>query len=155
MNANTDLPDPDDFPDRDIVIWDGQCVFCRGQVLRLRKFDSGDRLSYISLHDPRVGERFAELSFEQLMDQLWLVTSDGRKLGGADAGRLLSRKLPTLWWLAPLLHIPFSMPLWRWVYKSVANRRYKIAGKNCSLDGTCHLHGNKAKTTEQERNSGR
>lgn len=134
------LPDPDQYPDRDVVIWDGQCNFCRSQVERLRWFDRGERLSYLSLHDPRVAERYPDLSYQQLMDQMWVVTPHGEKLGGADAGRYLSRKMRTLWWLAPVLHIPGSMPLWRWLYGKVAQQRYRLAGKNCDTDGSCHLH---------------
>ena len=143
------LPDPDDYPDRDVVIWDGQCNFCRSQVERLRFFDRGQRLSYLSLHDPRVAERYPDLSYQQLLDQLWLVTPQGEKFGGADAGRYLSRKLPALWWLAPLLHIPGSMPLWRWLYGKVAERRYRLAGKNCDPNGTCHLHHQSAHASER------
>jgi hypothetical protein len=46
--------------------------------------------------------------------------------------------LPRLWCLAPLLHIPGSLPLWQFLYRQVAKRRYKIAG-TCE-DGTCRLH---------------
>ena len=138
-NTKQLLPDPNLKPDSDVVIWDGKCNFCRAQVERLRRFDGG-RLSYISLHDPRVAERYPNLTYNQLMDQLWVITPEGSQYGGADAGRYLSRKLPGLWWLAPLLHVPFSMPLWRWLYAKIAQRRYKLAGFHCEDDGTCHLH---------------
>ncbi len=150
MSALMHLPDPDQHPDRDVVIWDGQCNFCRSQVERLRAFDRRDQLSYLSLHDPRVSQRYPDLSHQQLMDQLWLVTGDGRKYGGADAGRYLSRKLRTLWWLAPLLHIPLSMPLWRSLYAKIAQRRYRIAGKSCDPDGTCHLHASSGDALKQK-----
>ena len=134
------LPDPDQHPNVDVVIWDGKCRFCRRQVDRLRWFAPGATLGYLSLHDPRVAERYPDLSYQQLMDQLWLVTLDGRRYGGADAARYLSRKLPRLWWLMPLLHVPFAMPLWRWLYRQVARQRYRIAGVECDDGGTCHLH---------------
>ncbi|MCA9132117.1 MAG: DUF393 domain-containing protein [Planctomycetales bacterium] len=140
MSPTTPLPDPDQRPAADVVIWDGQCRFCRTQVERLRRFDWAGQLAYISLHDPRVAERYPDLGYQQMMDQMWLVCSDGRKYGGADAGRYLSRKLWTLWWLAPLLHIPLSMPLWRWLYQRIAERRYRLSGGQCDPDGTCHLH---------------
>lgn len=136
---STELPDPRDFGEQvDIVIWDGQCNFCRTQVLRLKALDS-NKLAYLSLHDPRTSELCPELSFEQLMEQLWVVTPEGQQFGGADAGRYLSRKLFKLWWLAPMLHIPGLMPFWRWLYRTIAKRRYRIAGKNCD-SGTCELH---------------
>jgi len=140
MSNSLDLPDPDQVPNREVVIWDGQCNFCRSQVERLRWLDWRNQLSYLSLHDVRVAQRYPELSYQQLMDQLWVVTSRGKKYGGADAGRYLSRQLPALWWLAPWLHIPLSMPLWRWLYGKIAQRRYRLAGKTCDADGTCHLH---------------
>lgn len=138
--APLDLPDPDDHPDRDVVIWDGKCIFCRQQVERLTWFDAGGKLAYFSLHDPRVTERYPNLSQSELMGQMWVITPSGERHGGADAGHYLSRKLPRLWWLAPLLHIPFSMPLWRSIYAAIAKRRYKISGIRCDDEGTCNLH---------------
>lgn len=134
------LPDPSEKPNCDIVIWDGKCNFCRNQVDRLRRLDS-DRLAYLSLHDERIASLCPDLSFEQLMEQMWVVTPNGEKFGGADAGKYLSGQLPWLIWLWPIMRIPFSMPLWRWIYRKIAASRYKIAGRNCDPDGTCHLHG--------------
>lgn len=133
------LPDPDQRPNADVVIFDGDCRFCRAQVDRLRRFDGGERLAYMSLHDQRVKERYPDLSHSQMMEQMWVVTPDGFKAGGADAVRYLSRRLPRLYWLAPLLHIPFLMPVWRWFYRRVAERRYRLAGADCS-EGSCNLH---------------
>jgi predicted DCC family thiol-disulfide oxidoreductase YuxK len=135
------LPDPDQHSGRagDVVIWDGQCNFCRQQVMRLRSLDWSGRLSFLSLHDARVAERYPQLTYEQLMAEMWVVTPDGQKFGGADALRVLSRHLPTLWPLAPLLHLPLAMPLWRSVYGWIARRRYRLAGKNCD-SGSCDLH---------------
>ena len=144
----SDLPGPWDHPEADVVIYDGQCVFCTGQVRNLKRWDGRDRLAFVSLHDPFVAEHFPDLSHQQLMEQLYLIpaTDEGygqQRLGGAAALRYLSRKLPRLWILAPLMHIPFSLPLWQWGYKQVAKRRYRIAGRQgeaCDEDGTCELH---------------
>ncbi len=146
--AKIDLPDPDtihssattaDARHNFVLIWDGHCNFCRSQVERLRRWDWTGQLTFLSLHDPRVQERYPDLTYDQLMEQMWLITPDGKRYGGADAMRVLSRRMPTLWPLAPIMHVPFSMPLWRSIYRWVAQRRYRIAGKNCD-GGTCHLH---------------
>jgi predicted DCC family thiol-disulfide oxidoreductase YuxK len=92
------------------------------------------------LHDPSVAVDYPDLSYEMLMEQMWVVAPDSRRFGGADALRYLSRRLPLLWPIAPVLHIPFSMPLWRWLYRQIAKRRYRIAGKNCDEGGSCSLH---------------
>ncbi|MEZ6133919.1 MAG: DUF393 domain-containing protein [Pirellulaceae bacterium] len=137
----TQLPDPDTKPACDVVVWDGKCNFCREQVLRLRRMDA-ERLAYLSLHDPRTEQLCPNLSQAELLEQLWVITPTGEQYGGADAGRYLSRRLPKLWWLMPLLHLPFSMPLWRWLYRKIAERRYRISGKSCD-NGSCELHQRK------------
>jgi len=142
------LPDPESTLDskgesrpwsKDVVIYDGQCRFCTSQVENLRRLDWWRKLTFISLHDPRVTQRYPQLTFEQLMEQMYVATPEGKLFGGAEAVRYLSRKLPSLFWLMPLMHIPFSLPLWSWMYGQIAKRRYKLAGKVCDGD-TCAIH---------------
>lgn len=139
-NRSSDLPDPDTMPGADVVIYDGHCNFCRAGVVRLRKFDvRGDRLSFLSLHDERVTQRYPELSHDELMDQMYVIESDGNRHGGSDAVRFLSRRLPLLWPVMPILHLPGTAGLWRWLYAQIAKRRYKLAGKSCD-NGACSIH---------------
>jgi hypothetical protein len=43
--------------------------------------------------------------------------------------------------LAPLMHIPFSLPLWQWMYRQVAKRRYLLMGKTQTCDSdACAVH---------------
>lgn len=134
------LPDPDTLGNTDVVIFDGECRFCRGGVERLQQLDvGGSRLSYLSLHDPRVHVRYPDLSFDDLMSQMYVVDQSGVRHGGADAVRYLSRRLPLLWPVMPILHLPGTARLWRWLYTQVAKRRYKIAGKHCE-NGACSIH---------------
>jgi predicted DCC family thiol-disulfide oxidoreductase YuxK len=51
----------------------------------------------------------------------------------------LSRRLPLLWPLAPLLHLPGTARLWRWMYRQVARRRYRLGGRSCESDA-CSVH---------------
>lgn len=128
---------------QDVVLYDGECKFCTSQIAHLRRMDTRGRLRFISLHDPSVASQYPDLSYDQLMEQMWVIDSKGRRHGGAHAVRYLSRQLPILWPLAPMLHIPGLMPLWSWLYRQIANRRYRIAGRHCD-EGTCSLHGTKA-----------
>lgn len=124
-------------PTHDTVLFDGQCRFCRGQVALLRRLDLGRRLQFLSLHDPRVAADFPEIPPEQLQQQMFVVDRQGSARGGAGAVRYLSRRLPLLWPLALLLHIPGSLPLWQAAYAFVAKRRLLLAGR-CD-DGGCPL----------------
>lgn len=144
------LPSPIEFPKSDVAIYDGACVFCTRQVTNLMKWDGKHRISYISLHDQFVAEHFSDLSHEQMMEQMYVVPNlapsgsgfSTQRFGGAAALRYLTRRLPKLWIFAPLLHIPYSLPLWQWAYNQVAKRRYKIAGRTdpCDENGACELH---------------
>jgi predicted DCC family thiol-disulfide oxidoreductase YuxK len=89
------------------------------------------------LHSPAVGERYPDLPHEQLMQQMYVIDRSGERRGGAAAVRYLSRRLPTLWILAPLLHIPFTLPVWHWLYGLVAKRRYRLPGGEVCEDDTC------------------
>ena len=131
------LPDMDEIAGAELVIYDGHCNFCRAQVKRLAWFGPG-RLTFVSLHDERVQTRFPELTHEQLMQEMFVVTPTGQKYGGARAIRYLSTRLPRLWFLTPLLHLPFSMPIWAFLYRQIAKSRYRLAGK-CD-NGSCNIH---------------
>ena len=149
------LPSPRDFPKADVVIFDGNCNLCIGQVKNVRRFDGKNRVSFISLHDNFVAENFPGLTYDQMMSQIYLVPGGDRgehqysdsRHGGAAAIAYLTRRLPLLWIFAPLLNFPFTMPIWQWGYGIVARSRYKIAGKRgveCDENGSCELHfGNK------------
>ena len=132
------LPSPDQRSDSDVVIYDGNCRFCTAQVQRLAHWDGQGVLAYLSLHDPVVAERFPDLTHEMMMEQMYVVDRQGRRYGGSDALRYLSRRLRGLWWLAPLLHVPGTGRLWHWLYRQVANRRYRLAGQTCDGD-TCRV----------------
>lgn len=144
--SSPSLPDPDQWPDRDVVIFDGDCRFCTAGVVRLHQLDRfGRRLAFISLHDERVAERYPDLAHDDLMNEMFVIDGRGHEVGGgvrhggADAVRYLSRRLPLLWIVAPILHLPFTAGIWRWMYRQVAKRRYKIAGKTCENDA-CTIH---------------
>lgn len=135
-----DLASIEEFPDRDVVIFDGDCNFCRKQVRRLQRW-APKRLAFISLHDPRVKQLYPDLEHEALMKEMYLIDGEGNRYAGAAAVKYLSRNAPRLWIFAPLFHIPFSMPVWKWCYGLVAKYRYRIAGKaNDCDDGACEIH---------------
>lgn len=140
VRSSDNLPALAERPNADVVIYDGQCNFCRGQVARLNRWDRTGRLAFVSLHDPIVTQRYPDLSYEQMMEQMYLIDQNDRRHAGAAAFRYLSRKMPRLWLLAPLMHLPFSLPLWQWCYKQVAKRRYKLAGKQDCDGDACAVH---------------
>ncbi len=128
-----------DTPIQDVVLFDGECNFCKTQIGWIRWLDRGGRYRFLSLHDASIPEMNLGLSFDQMMEEMWIVTPRGDKYGGADAVKHLTRSIPLLYPLAPLTHFPGSLPLWRYLYRTVARLRYRIAGRTCE-NGTCQIH---------------
>ena len=137
------LPTLADRPGADVLIYDGHCGICTSQVARLARWDSRGSLAFVSLHDPLVSQRYPDLSHEQLMQNMYVVDQQGGRHRGAAAFRYLSRQIPRLWWLAPLLHLPGCMPLWQWMYRQVADRRYALSDAAACDGGSCSLHRKK------------
>ena len=140
MPAASHLPGPTERPGADVLIYDGHCRICTAQVRTIERWFAGGRLSYISLHDPLVAEHYPDLSIDDMMRQMYVVDRAGVRHGGAAAVRYLSRRLPKLWWLAPLMHIPGSMPLWRALYRFVARNRYRFGKLDACDNGSCSVH---------------
>src|SRR5687768_2981846 len=137
------LPTPPENPSADIVIYDGHCKFCTGQVKNLARWDTRGRLAFLSLHDAEVPQRFPDLTHDQLMEQMYVVDQQGNRYGGAAAFRYLTRRLPRLYFLAPLMHLPFTLPIWQWGYKLVARNRYlfgKLSDDNTCDGDACKVH---------------
>ncbi len=134
------LPTPAERPGSDVVIYDGECRICTAQVGRLPWWDCRKRLSYLSLHDPEVARRYPDLKHDDLMREMLIVDRLGGRHWGAEAIRYLSVRLRRLWWLAPVLWLPGTMPLWRWMYRQIANRRYKFGKLDECADGACAVH---------------
>jgi predicted DCC family thiol-disulfide oxidoreductase YuxK len=133
------LPTPAELPSADVVIFDGDCQFCQKQVARLARWDGRGRLAFVSLHDPLASQYCPDWTHEQLLEQMVVVDQQGRQHAGAAAIRYLSLRLPRLWPLAPLLHIPYCLPVWQWLYRQVAIRRYRWNKPDCA-DGACRIH---------------
>ena len=125
---SVDLPGPLDNPNSDLVIFDGNCRFCLDQIERLLRYDRNRQLSFVSLHDPWVSQRFPDLSHSDMMKQMYVVDPNGKKYPGIQAIRYLSARLPGFLWVSFFLNIPFTLPVWDWVYRRVAERRYRLAG---------------------------
>ena len=134
------LATPRERPDANIIIYDGECVFCQKQVARIAAWDRKGILSFLSLHDPEVARRWPDLSHEQLMKEMYLIDQNGNRFAGAHVFRWLSGRLPILLPLYPLMHLPGSMPFWSFGYGLVAKARYKWGKTKSCEDGTCKLH---------------
>ena len=72
--------------ERPVVLYDGNCRFCRWSARMLVRLDRHERLGFLPLDDPQAGALLAPLSSAERIESWRLVAVDGQLLGGAAAG---------------------------------------------------------------------
>lgn len=127
-------------PDRDVVIFDGQCKLCRAGVGKLQALDWFSHFRFVSLHDAEIRERFPDLTYDMLMAEMYVVSRSGKRMGGAAAFRYMSWFIPVLWPIAPFMNLPGTLPIWSFFYKIVARNRYRFGRIQDCDGGTCSIH---------------
>jgi pimeloyl-ACP methyl ester carboxylesterase/predicted DCC family thiol-disulfide oxidoreductase YuxK len=107
-----------------VLLYDGECGFCRAQVERLRR-RTGDAVEYAAYQD--AAHRFPHLPREALARAVHYVDENGRASRGAEAVfRVLAARRnshPLLWMYA---HVPGFAPLAEAFYGIIARNRGKL-----------------------------
>jgi predicted DCC family thiol-disulfide oxidoreductase YuxK len=112
------------------ITYDGRCSFCVRSLAWLLAFDG---LQQISVRDLRTdpGPAVADAPLEQ---SLYLVPPDGQALRGFDAVRYVVLRVPGLWWLLPLFHVPVvSRLIGHSIYDRVAAKGGRLPSAESSL----------------------
>ena len=125
-------------PANDTVLFDGQCRFCRANVGIIQRFDLRARLRFVPIQAAEAGQWTADIPPADILREMYVVDTTGRRRGGVDAVRYLSRHLPALWPLALILHVPGTRRLWGWLYRKIAARRYWFGRVSCD-SGSCSI----------------
>lgn len=119
------------------VAYDGLCPLCIRTMVILDAMDWRHRLTFVDLGRewPRIAAAAPSLTSDQARLAMQVIGPDGSLHGGFFAFRELSRVLPLLWPLWPLLHLPGAGRIGPWVYQVVAGRRVRHActGAVCEI----------------------
>jgi predicted DCC family thiol-disulfide oxidoreductase YuxK len=113
-------------PPKPLVIWDGECHFCRRWIERWREI-TRDEVDYATSQES--AGRFPEIPREQLERSVILVDTDGSVFVGAEAVFRSLRCRSSKRWLAwSYEHVPGFAPVSECLYKIIAsNRRFASA----------------------------
>lgn len=129
----------DPAPGKGIVLYDGDCPFCRRSVALLKRLDWLGRLHFQSARDvEHLPPSEVPLDSKRLLDEMHVLTPDRRRAyAGYRAFRWIAWRLPLTVPVAPLLYIP-GVP---WV----GNRAYLWVARNRMAlvpchDGVCPVH---------------
>ncbi len=126
--AAADALKADPFPGQAVVLYDGDCPFCRKSVGILKKLDWLGRLAYQSAREPdRLPPSAVPLDPQRLIEEMHVLTPDRqRAYAGYRAFRWIAWRLPATWLVAPFLDLPGVPWLGNKVYRWVAKNRFQI-----------------------------
>jgi len=114
-------------PAKPLMIYDGDCGFCRYWIERWRSL-TGDRIDYLAYQDPRVAGWFPEIPLEAFKQAVQLVEREGRVSSAAEAVfRALAYVPGRSWPLWAYQRIPGVRPIAETAYRFVARHRSALA----------------------------
>ena len=122
-----------------ILLFDGQCAFCRKSVGILTRLDWLGRVHCQDARDlPNLPVCDEPLVPQKLLDEMHVVTADRQHAyAGYRAIRWLAWRLPLLWPLAPFFYLPGTLWLGNKLYRWVARNRFELVP--CE-HGMCQVH---------------
>lgn len=121
------------------LVYDGYCPLCIRTMTQLDELDGARRLRYVDLERETglATKLLPGVTLESMREEMAVVTPAGVGLRGFFAFREISRRLPVLWPLVPLMFAPGSAWVGTRVYAWVAANR---ARRLCEGD-SCAVHG--------------
>jgi predicted DCC family thiol-disulfide oxidoreductase YuxK len=122
---------------RPVVVYDGECPFCRKQVARIQRRDVRDQFEYLPRQAASLIDRFPILAEADFNTGMRLVLPDGHVHVGADAVYHIARRLPGWRWIVWLYRVPILHALARRIYRWIASNRQRLA-QDCD-DGACRM----------------
>jgi predicted DCC family thiol-disulfide oxidoreductase YuxK len=102
-----------------VLIYDGNCGFCRRWVARARRLDWHDRVRFLPMQDREAG-RVSGRSSHALAQAVHLVRPDGKVFAGAAAVREYFRFVPGGFLVRLGFAIPGATAFAEWVYAWIA-----------------------------------
>ncbi|HEX4653700.1 MAG TPA: lipase maturation factor family protein [Candidatus Udaeobacter sp.] len=113
-------------PPKPLMIWDGECHFCKRWVERWREITAG-RIDYVTYQ--QAAQRFPEIPIERFKSAVALLEPDGEVLLAAEAVyRSLAHQDSRKWLAWSYDHIPG--------FAAISEAAYKFIARNRSLGST-------------------
>lgn len=128
-------PEPRDR--RLVVVYDGNCPFCRRQARRIQQRDVDDQFEYLPRQAENIEQRFPQLAEGDFNSGMRLIHRDGRVSVGADAVYHIARRVRRWRYFAWLYRVPILHQIFRGLYALIARNRLRLS-KACT-DDTCEL----------------
>jgi len=122
---------------KSILVYDGECSFCRRSVKRIAARDRGKTIEFVARQTEGLTKRFPALDEADFNKGMRLITPDDVIYVGADAAHQVAKQLPYWRRMAWLYRVPGVRQLARAGYVWIAANRQSLGGR-CD-NGTCEI----------------
>src|SRR4051812_17932146 len=122
---------------RDVIFFDGACVFCRGSATRFNALFRRHGFLLLPLQSEHA-RKSTGASSETLLQEMHLVTASRQVLRGIDAFLYIAATIPWLWPVRWFATVPGMKRLLDGLSRAIAKRRYSLCG-NCRIEPRLHL----------------
>jgi predicted DCC family thiol-disulfide oxidoreductase YuxK len=111
---------------RPVIVYDGDCAFCRAQVARIRAWDRAGRFETVPRRTPGIDDRFPILREADFNAGMRVVIGTGEAYVGTDAVHAIMSRLPRWRLVAWLYHVPGVRGVARVLYAWIARNRARL-----------------------------
>jgi predicted DCC family thiol-disulfide oxidoreductase YuxK len=120
-----------------VVFYDGWCPFCIKSVHRLKRMDYFGLIKYVSFRKEGVIKKY-NLDLEKLEKRMHSKKLNGSVKEGIFAFIQISKRLPPLWPMVPVLYLGQLMGVGQKVYDYIASNRSIVPSGKC--DNECSIN---------------
>ncbi|HEU5182517.1 MAG TPA: DUF393 domain-containing protein [Candidatus Polarisedimenticolia bacterium] len=121
-----------------VVIYDGDCAFCRRSIDEIRRRDRKARMVYLPRRTPGIEEKIPGLTDGDFNSGIRVVDPDGKIHVGADGIRQIASQLPVWRHFTWVYDVPLIRGLARRIYAWIAANRMRLSRQVCPPEG-CEL----------------
>ena len=116
-----------EHPERPVLIFDGDCPFCRRSIAWIQTNSRPESFEYLPCQAEDRKVRFPDMQESTCMESVQLVLPGGTVYSGDKALPHIFPRLTRYRWLSKLLAIPGAKALAPHVYGWIARHRYALS----------------------------
>jgi len=116
-----------------IVLWDGDCSFCKNSLEWVQKKNPQGDIQYLSFHEETAKKWREQIGLEALQKSMYVVEENETLYGGSEGFRILLSRIPRYKWLSFLMGLPLIKQCCQFGYSIIANNRMHWGKHSCNI----------------------
>lgn len=119
-------------PSGDLIVFDGQCLFCSAFARFMAKHDKPGRFQFVTAHSPTGRRLYEAYDLDPDLMETNIVIMNGRAYLKMRAFTAAMRAIGWPWRLLAFLDWP-PRGMTNWLYDRIARNRYQLGRRVCPM----------------------